>query len=90
MARPTSETKNETLYRCRSNGGKYRVVYMAKAGISIGVPTSTYTDLLTLEKAGGSTKAPAVIFTSDADFRANFEIVVTVADAEESKDENIW
>lgn len=72
MAQPTTKTP-EALYRSLVTKGTYRIAYKAKSGVFIGVPSALHTDLLTLEKVGGSTKAPNWIFTSQADFLENFD-----------------
>ena len=63
----------EYLWRSTKTKGTYRITYRAKSGNNqAGIPLASETDLLNLEKVGGSTNAPPFIVTSEADFKANF------------------
>jgi len=74
MAQPTKKAA-EPLYRSTKTKGTYRITYRAKSGNNpAGIPLASDTDLLNLEKVGGSTNAPPFIVTSEADFYANFTV----------------
>lgn len=72
MAQQTKKAP-EVLYRSLKTKGTYRITYRAMSGNNpAGIPLASDTDLINLEKVGGSTNAPQIIVTSEADFKANF------------------
>jgi len=72
---PTTATK-QTFYRLKAGGGGiYKITYQAANGAHrAGIPHDDLTDLVNLIRVGGPSTAPAFIVTSEADFKASFDV----------------